>query len=278
MCSVQQPSEEQHVVDAVKDWLTTKIPLSAHGTVIITSRRRESIQGQRGLEVQQIDNDEAEQLLFKSAKPDFSKFTLEECEREKEAAGRIVQKLEYMPLAIVFMFAKYDLEVKVTHLISKKWKVGKHDRSVFAAWDLSFKAIQNQNPRAAELLLLCGFMDNNDICQELLQRGMKLPKDVKRQDRDASFSIHPLIHIWTQWKLKMEPEKYTKRVTEAFLMVASATDIPASKREVKDWVFERRILPHIIAVERQMKILAVENEEILEAIDCLHNVYRQHGY
>ncbi|KAF8472024.1 hypothetical protein BDZ91DRAFT_487124 [Kalaharituber pfeilii] len=330
MFSIQQPSEEQHVVDAVKDWLTTKdntkwllifdnlddvesfdvndyIPLSAHGTVIITSRRRESVQGRRGLEVQQMDNDEAEQLLFKSSKPDFSKLTLEECEREKEAAARIVQKLEYMPLAIdqagacihvcQYSFSRYlqeyDSEVKITHLLSKKWKVGKHDRSVFAAWDLSFKAIQKQNPKAAELLLLCGFIDNNDICEEFLQRGMKLPKDdatlgdsiqtlssysmVKRQDGDDSFSIHPLIHIWTQWRLKMEPEKHTKKATEAFLMVASAIDIPVSKREVKDWVFERRILPHIIAVERQMKTLA-ENEAIPGAIDSLRKDYLLYGY
>ena len=61
-----------------------------------------------------------------------------------------------------------------SYLLSGKWKaVGKQDESVFATLELSFDAIQKQNPRAAELLLLCGFMDNEDIPEELLRRGME---------------------------------------------------------------------------------------------------------
>ncbi|KAF8477588.1 P-loop containing nucleoside triphosphate hydrolase protein [Kalaharituber pfeilii] len=321
--TVQQPSEEQHVVDAVKEWLITKnntkwllvidnlddiesfdindyIPSAPHGTVIITSRRPESTQGRRGLEVQQMDNSEAEELLFKSAKRDFEKIPL-------DAAATIVHKLGYLPLAIEqagayihvrqYSFSRYlkEYNTNVTHLLSKKWKVGKHDRSVFAAWDLSFNAIQSQNPKAAGLLLLCGFFDNNDICEELLRRGMKLPMNdtslgnsihtlfsysmAKRKDSDDSFSIHPLVHMWSQWKLEMEPERYTKKAIEALLVVASAIAIPASRRcEVEDWVFERRILPHIFVVERHMKSLEMENTQILTAVDNLCLVYKNHGY
>ena len=55
--------------------------------------------------------------------------------------------------------------------------MGKHNKSVSATWELSFEAIKKQNPKAAELLLICGFLDNNDISEEFLQRGMKLPKN-----------------------------------------------------------------------------------------------------
>ena len=39
-----------------------------------------------------------------------------------------------------------------------------------------FNAIEKENPKAAELLLVCGFFHNEDICEELLRRGMKIEK------------------------------------------------------------------------------------------------------
>ncbi|KAF8469702.1 P-loop containing nucleoside triphosphate hydrolase protein [Kalaharituber pfeilii] len=322
MFTIQQPSEEQHVVNAVHEWLSIKnntkwllifdnvdnvesfnindyLPPSAHGTVIITSRRKETIQRRRFLMVKQMDNSEVEELIFKIAKLDLEKLTPDERTREKEAAAAIVQKLEHLPLAIdqagayihnrEYSFSRYlrEYEAKVTYLLSKDWKAGKADRSVFAAWDLSFQAIQNQNPKAAEFLLLCGLLDINDICEELLQRGMKLPVNdtslgdliqmlfsysmAKRKDRDDSFSIHPLIHIWAQMKLESDPERHSRIAIEAFLMVASATAIPSTRgRKADDWVFERRILPHVIAIEKQMKyLLAIESEEAEEVYNVL---------
>jgi len=85
--SVTQPSEAQHVVDAVKEWFALPdnsnwllvfdnlddldvvdigeyIPACNHGTVIITSRRRDLQQGRRGFEVQQMQPMEAIQLLL----------------------------------------------------------------------------------------------------------------------------------------------------------------------------------------------------------------------
>ncbi|KAF8458729.1 P-loop containing nucleoside triphosphate hydrolase protein [Kalaharituber pfeilii] len=327
MLTVQQPSEEQQVVTAVKNWFAAKhntkwllvfdnlddlesfesIPQLAHGTVIITSRRRERVQGRRCLEVKQMDNSEAQKLLFNSAKPDFEKLTPDQLDREKEAAATIVQKLDCLPLAIdqagaliyarQYSFSRYltEYNTNVTYILSQEWKVGKPDRSVFAAWDLSFNAIQNHKSEAAELLLLCGLLDKNDICEELLQRGMKLPVHAleesiqilfsysmaKRKDRDDSFSIHPLVHMWAQWKLEKEPERHSKKAIEALLVVASAIDIYTSrKREVKDWAFEQRILPHIIALQEQMKTLVLEhlNMEILKAVDNMCRVYFWHGY
>ncbi|KAF8473532.1 P-loop containing nucleoside triphosphate hydrolase protein [Kalaharituber pfeilii] len=321
MFTVQQPSEEQHVVDSVKEWLAEKdntkwllvfdnvddlesfdindyIPSTPHGTVIITSRRPESTQGRKGIEVQQMDSSEAEELLIKGAKLNFETLP-------PDAAATIVRILGYLPLAIEqagayihvhqYLFSRYlsEYNANITHLLSKKWKVGKHGRSVFAAWDLSFNAIQDQNPNAAELLLLCGFLDNNDICEVLLRRGMKLPKNdtslgnsiqmlfsysmAKRKERGDSFNIHPLVHMWAQWKLEMEPERYSKNASEAFLMVASTISTDKA-RKVEEWVFQRRILPHIFAVEKHMKSLEMDNQQMLGAVYNLFLLYEQHGY
>jgi len=54
--------------------------------------------------------------------------------------------------------------------------VGQHDESVFATWGISFRAIQETSPKAAELLLVCGFLDHEDIQEELLRRGLKLER------------------------------------------------------------------------------------------------------
>ena len=93
--AVTQQSDAQHVVDAVKRWFALPensnwllvfdnlddpdcvdigecIPACNHGTVIITSRRRDLRQGKRGFEVQQMQPIEAIQLLLMAcAMPKF---------------------------------------------------------------------------------------------------------------------------------------------------------------------------------------------------------------
>ncbi|KAF8473485.1 hypothetical protein BDZ91DRAFT_714700 [Kalaharituber pfeilii] len=329
--STEKPEEEQHVIKAVKKWLTAKqndkwllvfdnlddlesfdindyIPSCNFGTVIITSRRRGSTQGRRGLEVHQMQNHEAEKLLSTSAGLDLGSLTPEgKCKFEKAAAAAIVEKLGYLPLAIAqagayiniqqCLFSHYlrEYEINANRLLSRKWKVGKDDRSVFATWELSFNAIKNQNPKAAELLSLCAFLDNNDICEEFLRRGMKLAINdtsladsihllfsysiAKRTEKYDSFNIHPLVHLCIQWKLEMGPDKYQEMAIKAFLMVTSGIAVPEDReREVSDWIFERRNLPHVFAVERQMKFLPLEKEESLAALDTLRSVYQDHGH
>jgi len=87
-CFTLTPEEEQHVVSAVKQWFSAPgntnwllvfdnlddpdlvdiekyVPSCNHGTVIITSRRRDCVrQGRRGLEVQQMHHMESIQLLL----------------------------------------------------------------------------------------------------------------------------------------------------------------------------------------------------------------------
>ena len=43
------------------------IPICVHGTVVITSRRRESTQGRKAIEIQEMQDHEAKALLLKSA-------------------------------------------------------------------------------------------------------------------------------------------------------------------------------------------------------------------
>ncbi|KAF8446560.1 P-loop containing nucleoside triphosphate hydrolase protein [Kalaharituber pfeilii] len=326
--STEKPEEEQHVIKAVKKWLTAKqnnkwllvfdnlddlesfdindyIPSCDFGTIIITSRRRESIQGRRGLEVYQMQNKEAEKLLLTSARVDLEKLAPEERKLEETAAATaIIENLGYLPLAIAqagayisvqqCLFSHYLREYKTNfnHLLSRKWKVGKDDRSVFATWELSFNAIKNQNPKAAKLLSLCAFLGNNDICEDFLRRGMNLATNdtsltdsihllfsysiAKRTETYDSFNIHPLVHLCILWKLEMEPDEYQKYAIEAFLMVASG--IKGRNHEVSDWIFQRQNLPHLFAAERQMKYLPLEKKESLAALETFRSAYKGHGH
>ena len=69
-----------------------------------------------------------------------------------------------------------EYQTNASYLLGKGWKWSKQDkdRSVSATWEISFNAIQEKSPNAAKLLLICGFLNNEDICEELLKRGMKL--------------------------------------------------------------------------------------------------------
>jgi len=99
-CSVQQQEDEQQIVSAVKRWFNDEAntrwllvfdnfddlesfdlndysPSGRHGTstIVITSRRRESLQGRRWLEVSQMNDSEAEKLLIQTANFRFENLT-----------------------------------------------------------------------------------------------------------------------------------------------------------------------------------------------------------
>ncbi|KAF8446930.1 hypothetical protein BGX38DRAFT_1093717 [Terfezia claveryi] len=294
--AVTQPSEAQYVVDAVKRWFALPenrnwllvfdnlddpelvdieeyIPVCNHGTVIITSRRRDLQQGRRGFEVQQMQPIEAIQLLLKAcAMPKF--------ENLQTNATTIAQELGYLPLALdqagaYIHMAQYSLgrylieyETNTSYLLSKGWKGGKQDRSVFATWEISFNTIQQKSPKAAKLLLICGFLNNEDISEELLKRGMHLGPHgmnhlkhairtllsyslAKRSRNDDSFSIHPLVHSWAKLRLESEPQKEIDIAREAFRVVVSGVD-KSNEGRTEDWIFERRVMPHIDAVTKYM--------------------------
>ena len=70
---------------------------------------------------------------------------------------------------------------------------------MFATWEISFNAIRNKSPQAAKLLLICGFLNNEDIWEKLLKRGMKLEKHSKIMKFSYNFLIifYGLVHIPT---------------------------------------------------------------------------------
>ena len=107
---------------------------------------------------------------------------------EEEAIAVIIQKLGHLPLALDHAgayilreqctFTSYSKELdnaaKVSFHLSKGWKQGGDKESVFASWEMSFEVLRQRVPNAADLLTVCGFLDNEDISEEFLMRGMSL--------------------------------------------------------------------------------------------------------
>lgn len=96
--SVHGPADEEHVIEAVKRWLAAEgnpgwllvfdnlddlesfdinnyLPSCWHGTIIITSRRPESRLTRRGMEVQQMQDCEAQMLLLQSSHRELNEIT-----------------------------------------------------------------------------------------------------------------------------------------------------------------------------------------------------------
>ena len=67
-----------------------------------------------------------------------------------------------------------ESQANACYLLSPGWKGGKQYGSVFATWEISFNAIQQKSAETVKLLLICGFFENEDISEELLNRGMEL--------------------------------------------------------------------------------------------------------
>lgn len=104
-----------------------------------------------------------------------------------DEARQIVQKLGYLPLAIDQAGAYLNRLSKPLHTflplfesnfktaLGKKppkavWQYG--EKTVITTWEISFRAIQDQDPQAALLLLLCSFISHEDIDTGFLSRGL----------------------------------------------------------------------------------------------------------
>jgi hypothetical protein len=98
-----------------------------------------------------------------------------------------VEKLGHLPLAIDQAGAYLNRLSKPLHAflplfeanfktaLSKKpptavWQYG--EKTVVTTWEISFEAIHAEDPQAARLLLICSFLNTEDIDADFLFRGL----------------------------------------------------------------------------------------------------------
>ncbi|KAF8473506.1 hypothetical protein BDZ91DRAFT_790246 [Kalaharituber pfeilii] len=83
--------------------------------------------------------------------------------------------------------------------------------------------------------------------------------DEAERDRNDSFSIHQLQHMWTQWIQETEPERHNKKAIEALLIIASTIAISVGRtREVGAGFLSGGFYRIFFAVERRIKTLTLQ--------------------
>jgi hypothetical protein len=121
---------------------------------------------------------------------------VEEC----SAATEVVTKLGLLPLAITqagafisrrqISFRRYlpllSGGLKASTTTASDWQWGQQTVSILTTWEISFASLSRS---AQELLLLCGFLSNEDIPEELFSLNSRVRFDWMGEGK-AVFSVY----------------------------------------------------------------------------------------
>ncbi|KAL0634225.1 hypothetical protein Q9L58_006842 [Maublancomyces gigas] len=216
------------------------------------------------LEFEEID---CLQTLFQCAKISIESTT----DVEFKAAERLVSHLGYNSLAIKIAgayiakhpdvsFAAYlplYLNSLRTIISQAPRETTAYDsRCAIAAFEISFSAIAKENAQAAETLLMCGFLHNDNIFDDLIWRGLLQKSStgmkielllsyslIVRLPAGDAFSIPPSVHSWLRDRL--DPKAREIKLEDAAQLVANL--VMTDYRQGGGEDFGRRVLPHLEA-------------------------------
>jgi tetratricopeptide (TPR) repeat protein len=253
--------------------LARYLPRSTQGATLITTRDRRV--GERFAErdkpivVLPLDIADATSML-RSRIPDHLDLSAEVAE--------LLERLQYLPLAIA-QAASYISEEDVTLarylellrpenadakllLEQDYYDPKRHSdihNSVFRTWKISFDQIQQQTPRAAEILSLMSMLDRQSIPRRLLHDEEESPvlvdkalgtlknfSLIQEEMTHQTYGIHRLVQLSTHWWL--EQQKTLKTWQERALEVL-LTHSPSSVN-VGDWEAWDSISPHITVIQQ----------------------------
>ncbi|KAF8533841.1 hypothetical protein BDD12DRAFT_897587 [Trichophaea hybrida] len=255
---------------------------STGGSVIVTTRLT-----QRALmttiELKEMDEKTSLKLFLGSA-------GLVEEELEPNViveAKKLVEKLGGLPIALdqagAYIKARqYDI-AEYHELLERHFKnvagtriglsVQVYKQNAFySTWEISYMDLKERCPIALEVLLLCAFLNNENIPEELLYRGLKSDYDEmvineaiamgvtyslfkRTKSNDSRFTgrnltMHPLQQKSAQSQLSPEDQQlYTKKVMAT---ISSAISIHARKQNDSDWMFTQQMGPHLIACRENL--------------------------
>lgn len=167
--------------------------------------------------------------------------TAEVSNRSDASIKALVQRLANLPLAISlasaylreYPWVSIDRYLKEMDNFFKRSKIfnyrksfSNYTHSIMSTWEISFTRVQDDNPRAADLLTLLGFLVNGGVALGWLKRvsihaantELRFLEDIGSLEHllgllrslalihfdGATISLHPLIHEWIQARLKRE--------------------------------------------------------------------------
>ncbi|KAI5194016.1 hypothetical protein E4T38_09763 [Aureobasidium subglaciale] len=256
---------------------------SENGKILVTTRRRECARFGRLLEMDTMSEEESLELLEKSCRAGCKSADFDTAE-----ALDIVKTLGHLPLAIDQAGA-YILTMGVPlssylpllrgplirQTLSRKPSVGwQYSESVFTTWEISFQRLEKTQPRAAELLLLCAYLSNEDIEIELLRlyiAAYVLQESIgelssfsliKLKVTGAAFSIHPLVHAWARERLDSQTRSdLVGRASSVVSRAVTPSEIwTTGVRTSQDWILERSIVAHVENLSRWLNEICKDDQ------------------
>ncbi|KAL8999156.1 MAG: hypothetical protein Q9169_001935 [Polycauliona sp. 2 TL-2023] len=266
------PSGEdpQTAINAVRDWFTDHkrgdwllvidnadnlkevniqpfIPPINKGHVIITSRNRETAELGTGIEIGEMEAEDAMALLFHKAAISHPTST------DELIGAEITHSLGYLALAIEHAGAyvhsaggtleEYlqQFQKNRRETLEESPAFSMHKESVFETFTMSFKAVVERSMAAARLLCFMGFLDTEGAREDLILstdftqivkdekeffKGLKVLISfslihVKIDAGKKSISLHPLVHYLCRARLNVENQWRWKLRVVIWLFEAS---------------------------------------------------------
>ncbi|KAF3240645.1 hypothetical protein TWF128_011260 [Orbilia oligospora] len=243
------------------------------GAILITSRRPEFSHSAEQADLEGLDKESAIKLLLSLAHLSNS------LEVVKPDAANLVEKLGFMPLAIshagCFIHeAKVPLREYLSYydkafmaVQSKKPRFGWNYRDDTAAttWEISFSKIEEQDKEAALLLLICSYLNHEEIFEDLW-KDEQFNKNIQLEFKNrimllasyslvkiirfGVFSIHPVVHSWARERLQRSEQFQIIRNVIRILGRASQTEKVLRESSKWDTHEERRIVSHLEYLHR----------------------------
>ncbi|KAF3271891.1 hypothetical protein TWF128_000417 [Orbilia oligospora] len=266
------------IVDNADDLETFSIeeylPNQGSGAIFITSRRPEFSQSAKQVGLEGLDSKSAVALLLNLAH-------LTDSGVLENEAMKLVEKLGFMPLAISHAGC-YIHETKLPlsnylpyynkafmALQSRKPRFGWNYRNDTAAttWEISFSKVEERDKEAALLLLVCSYLNPEEIFDNLWEDELLDNVEIKNKIlllasyslvkiiRFGIFSVHPVVHSWARER-SGQPECF-KTIRHAVMILGKASQRGDVSRNSNEWEARegRRVVSHLEYLHQHLKPL-----------------------
>jgi tetratricopeptide (TPR) repeat protein len=267
------------------------VPVAGNGQIIITSRLSvwDGFAQLLMVGVFQRDKMEGESvdfLLIRTGRAD------------RKGASDLAAELGDLPLALEqagayikesgISFSDYLARLKENRKeLLRKGKPQSYPESVATTWEISFQAVQEENPSAGDLLSLFAFLAPDSIPRDLLEKGAKLLPEplslcVRNSGRlddcisvlsryslisaaDNLISIHRLVQAVVQDRLSLEDQRIWAE--SALRMVNDAFSF--SQLDMESWKKCSRLSSHAISASEHAERLEVSSMETADLLNSL---------
>ncbi|KAF3922296.1 hypothetical protein ABW20_dc0107567 [Dactylellina cionopaga] len=254
------------------------LPNQGGGAILITSRRPEFSYYAEQASLDGLDSESAVALLMKLAH-------LKDTGVLKSEATTLVEKLGFMPLAInhagcYIHETKLPLEEYLSYyerafvtVQSRKPKSGWSYRNDTTAttWEISFSRIKEQDEEAALLLLVCSYLNPEEVFEDMWEDVLCDRYEIKnkvlllasyslvRITRFGVFSVHPVIHSWA--RVRSGQSEPFKAMEYAVIILGKASQQGKVLRNSNEWEAreERRVGFHLDYIHRYLNPLLFES-------------------